>query len=98
MSAAYRWTGDDLGQIEALARSLPPAIIRAKGFLSSKGDNYLFSYVLGDWSLQKSDIPSDRIQHKNLIVFIGPPEAVALLEGEEATGNWSKLSTYQPLA
>jgi G3E family GTPase len=98
MSAAYRWTGDDLGQVEGMAKRLPSTIIRAKGFLTHKGDNYLFSYVMGDWSLQKTDIPSDHIHHKNILVFIGPPEAIALLEGVDATGSWSKLSTYQPMA
>lgn len=98
MSAAYHWTGDDLGQVEGLASGLPSSIIRAKGFLTHKGDNFLFSYVMGDWSLHKTNIPSDHIHHKNIVVFIGPPEAIALLAGVEATGSWSKLSTYQPMA
>ncbi len=96
MSAAYQWTGDDLGQVKDMAGHLPSEIIRAKGFLSVKSDSYLFSYVMGDWNLEKSSIPSDRIQHKNILVFIGPPEAIESLEGVTATGNWSKLSTYQP--
>ncbi len=96
MSAAYQWSGDDLGQIEAMAGAIPEAIIRAKGFLSNRGNNYLFSYVMGDWNLEQCDIPSDRILHKNILVFIGPPESVEGLEGICARGNWSKLSTYQP--
>jgi hypothetical protein len=51
---------------------------------------------MGDWSLRECDIPTDRIPHKNIIVFIGPPESVEALEGITADGNWSKLSTYQP--
>jgi G3E family GTPase len=98
MSAAYRWHGDDLSQVKEMAQHLPPAIIRAKGFLSSDGSNYLFSYVMGDWSLEVCDIPPDRIQHKNIIVFIGPPESITMLDQTPALGTWSKISTYQPLA
>jgi G3E family GTPase len=96
MSAAYEWIGDDLWQVEDMAENLPSEIIRSKGYLSSKGDNYLFNYTMGDMSLEKSDIPSDRIQHKNVFVFIGPPEAIESLEEVTETGNWSKLSTYKP--
>jgi G3E family GTPase len=96
MSAAYRWRGEELGQIEELAHRLPPSIIRAKGFLLNQDDYYLFSYVMGDWSLEKCTITPDRIQHKNILVFIGPPESIDMLEGITGTENWSKLSTYQP--
>jgi len=96
MSAAYRWGGEDLGQIEEMVRRLPRSIIRAKGFLFNQGSYYLFSYVMGDWSLEKCDLTPDRIQHKNILVFIGPPESIEMLEEITGTGNWSKLSTYQP--
>ena len=98
MSAAYRWTGDDLDQIKEMAGHLPAAIIRAKGFLANRGSTSLFSYVMGDWVLETCEIPSDRIQHMNIIVFIGPPEAIAALEGALASGSWSQVSTYQPQA
>ena len=75
MSAAYRWTGDDLAQIKEMASHLPAAIIRAKGFLTNRGSTSLFSYVMGDWGLETCEIPFDRIQHMNIIVFIGPPES-----------------------
>ena len=98
MSAAYLWSGEDLGQIEEMAQRLPPSIIRAKGFLFNQGGYYLFSYVMGDWSLKKSDIIPERIQHKNILVFIGPPEAIERLDGITGTEHWSKLSTYQPFS
>ena len=98
MSAAYRWTGGDLDQIKEMAGHLPASIIRAKGFLANSGSTSLFSYVMGDWVLEASEIPSDRIQHMNIIVFIGPPEAIGALEGALAPGSWSQVSTYQPQA
>ncbi len=98
MSAAYRWTGDDLAQIKAMAGHLPAAILRAKGFLVNRRSTSLFSYVMGDWSLEACEIPVDRIKHMNTIVFIGPPESIAALEGALPSGSWSQVSTYQPLA
>ncbi len=98
MSAAYRWTGDDLAQVKKIAGQLPAAIIRAKGFLSNRKSNYLFSYVMGDWSLEPCEISSDRIQHMNIVVFIGPPESIAALDQITASGSWSQVSTYQPPA
>jgi G3E family GTPase len=98
MSAAYRWIGDDLDQIKALSGHLPPAILRAKGFLSNREGTALFSYVMGDWSLEACEIPADRIQHMNIIVFIGPPESIAALEETLGSASWSKVSTYEPLA
>jgi G3E family GTPase len=97
MSAVYRWTGDDIKQVEALAARLPSSILRSKGFLTYRGENYLFSYVMGDWSIEKCEVPSDRIQHKNILVFIGPPESMASLERIEEGGNWIKISTFKPL-
>ncbi len=97
MSAVYRWTGDDIKQVEGLAARLPSSILRSKGFLTYRGENYLFSYVMGEWSIEKCEIPSDRIQHKNILVFIGPPESIASLEGIEEGGNWIKVSTFSPV-
>jgi hypothetical protein len=51
---------------------------------------------MGDMTLEKSDISSDRIRHNNIFVFIGPPWAIESLEEVTETGNWSKLSTYKP--
>lgn len=97
MSAVYRWTGDDIKQVEGLAARLPSSILRSKGFLTYRGENYLFSYVMGDWSIEKCEVPSERIQHKNIIVFIGPPESIDLLEAIEEGGNWIKVSTFRPM-
>jgi len=96
MSAAYEWIGEDLWEVEDMALRLPSEIIRSKGYLSARGNNYLFNYVMGDVSLEKTEISSDRIRHNNIVVFIGPPGAIESLEEVTETGNWSKLSTYKP--
>ncbi len=98
MSAVYRWAGDDIKQVESLAAGMPSSILRSKGFLAYLGENYLFSYVMGDWSIEKCKIAPQRIAHKNILVFIGSPEAIASLEGIEEGGNWVKVSTFRPMA
>lgn len=37
---------------------------------------YIFSYVMGDWTLEDPGIPLERIKHKNIIVFIGPIDTI----------------------
>ena len=71
VSVAYHWNGDNLKQIGAMAEALPPAVVRAKGFVGEKGNIYLFSYVMGDWTLEAVEVPAERIKYKNVVVFIG---------------------------
>ena len=97
MSVAYRWSGDNLDQVKTVAEGLPPSVVRSKGFLEEKGEMYLFNYVMGDWTIEKTKIPKDRIQHKNVVVFIGPPESMEGIEKVAQTGSWSNLGTFQPM-
>ena len=96
LSVTYRWTGDDIGQIKTMADSLPPSVLRAKGFLEAKGKMYLFSYVMGDWTIAPPGIPVDRIKHKNTIVFIGPIDSMEEISRATATGNWHEGVVFQP--
>ncbi|MCF8025368.1 MAG: GTP-binding protein [Desulfobacteraceae bacterium] len=96
ISAAYRWKGTELEEIEQMARGLPPGLVRAKGFITQKGVQQVFSYVMGDWTLVESEVQPDRIKHQNVIVFIGPPESIQQLESLTQKGNWTPLGTYQP--
>jgi len=96
MSAVYRWRGQDIKEVEELAALMPSSILRSKGFLIDGALSYLFSYVMGDWSVEKCEISSERIQHKNILVFIGPPESITSLDVIAETGNWTKVSTYTP--
>lgn len=97
VSVAYRWSGDNLDQVRAVAQNLPSSVVRSKGFLEEKGEVFLFSYVMGNWTIEKTEIPRDRIQHKNVVVFIGPPDSMEEIEKVAQTGNWSNLGTFQPM-
>jgi G3E family GTPase len=96
MSVAYHWKGDKLEQIGAMAEALPASIVRAKGFVEENDRMYLFNYVMGTWTVEETAVPKDRIQHKNIVVFIGPPESMDGIEQASRTGNWSNEGSFQP--
>ena len=96
VSVAYRWSGSDLDQIRRMADRLPASIVRAKGFVREEGAMKLFSYVMGDWSIEDVDIPEDRIRHQNIVVFIGPPESMGGIEVATKTGSWTSMGVLQP--
>ena len=96
VSATYAWNGDDLEQVRTMAEALPPSVVRAKGFIAEKGNAYLFNYVMGDWSIEKTDVPRQRIKNKNRVVFIGPPESMKGIERASKTGDWTGQSLFQP--
>jgi G3E family GTPase len=96
MSVAYEWLGEGIEQIEAMAKNLPAAVVRAKGFIDAQGQMFIFNYVMGDWTIEKSDLPSDRIKHNNIIVLIGPPESMTAIAEATKTGNWSSKGVFQP--
>jgi G3E family GTPase len=96
MSVAYHWKGDQLGQISAMAEALPSSIVRAKGFVEEKNRMYLFNYVMGTWTVEETAVPKNRIKHRNIVVFIGPPESMEGIEKASKTGNWSSKGAFQP--
>ncbi|MBT8370699.1 MAG: GTP-binding protein [Desulfobacterales bacterium] len=96
MSVAYQWNGDQLKQIEKMADALPASVVRAKGFVEEKNTMYLFNYVMGTWTIEKTDLPDGRIKHRNIVVFIGPPESMKGIGNASKTGNWSSQGTFQP--
>ncbi|MEE4266396.1 MAG: GTP-binding protein [Desulfobacteraceae bacterium] len=96
MSVVYHWEGDKLEQIRAMAEDLPSSIVRAKGFVEEKGRMYLFNYVMGTWTVTETAVPKNRIQHQNMVVFIGPPESMQGLEKAAGTGNWTSQGSFQP--
>lgn len=95
-SVTYKWTGNDLSQIKEMADSLPASVVRAKGFVEAKGSMYIFSYVMGDWTLEDPGIPTERIKHKNTVVFIGPIDSMEEIDRVADKGNWSKGEVLQP--
>jgi G3E family GTPase len=96
VSAVYHWQGDDLKQIRALAKALPTSIVRAKGFVEEDRRMYVFNYVMGTWTVEKTAVAKEHIKHKNIVVFIGPPESMAELDRAFGTGNWSGMGAFQP--
>lgn len=98
VSVTYQWLGEDLAQIERMARSLPSSVLRAKGFVEAGEKTHLFSYVMGDWTLTEVRTPKGKIQHKNVIVFIAPPASLEGIQESTAEGNWLNLGTFQPMS
>ncbi|UCB50302.1 MAG: GTP-binding protein [Deltaproteobacteria bacterium] len=98
LSVTYHWSGNDLEQVREMAGRLPSSVVRAKGFIKEKGQIYIFNYVMGDWTIEESDIPEDRIEHMNVVVFIGPPESMEGIEEASKTGHWSSLGAFQPMS
>jgi G3E family GTPase len=96
MSVAYKWTGDNTDQIKLMAGALPASVMRAKGFVEKNGNMLLFSFVQGDWTLDDPHIPAERVKHKNVIVFIGPPESMEGIEKATQTGSWVNMGEYNP--
>jgi G3E family GTPase len=98
LSVTYQWSGNDLEQVREMAGRLPSSVVRAKGFLEEKGKIYLFNYVMGDWTIEESDIPENRIEHKNVVVLIGPPESMEEIEEASKTGDWTSMGAFQPMS
>ncbi len=98
LSVTYHWSGNDLEQVREMAGRLPSSVVRAKGFIKEKGQIYIFNYVMGDWTIEESDIPEDRIEHMNVVVFIGPPESIEGIEEASKTGHWSSMGAFQPMS
>ena len=96
MSVAYEWQGDSLEQIRNLADRLPASVVRAKGFVDENGKMHIFNYVMGDWTIKETDLPRNRIKHKNIVVFIGPPESMDGIGEAAKTGSWSSRGVFQP--
>jgi G3E family GTPase len=96
ISVAYEWQGHSLEQVRTLANRLPAAVIRAKGFVDENGKMHIFNYVMGDWTIEEIDLPRDRVKHKNIVVFIGPPESMDGISEAAKTGSWSSRGVFQP--
>ena len=96
MSVAYHWKGGQLEQISAMAEALPSSTVRAKGFVEKNGRMYLFNYVMGTWTMEETAVPKNRINHKNIVVFIGPPESMEGIEQASRTGSWTGRGAFQP--
>ena len=96
MSVAYNWEGEDLDQVRTIARALPDSVVRAKGFVEADGQLHIFNYVMGDWTIETCNDVRDRLKHKNVVVFIGPPESMEGIAVAAKTGDWHSQGVFQP--
>ena len=95
-SVTYLWHGDDLDEIREMADALPAGVVRAKGFARENSRIYLFSYVMGDWTIEASGPDAGAIKHSNMIVFIGSFEAIKAIAGTLSAPSWSAREVLQP--
>lgn len=95
-SVTYRWHGNDLSEIGSMAGKLPSSVIRAKGFIKTKGQVQLFSYVMGEWTIEPSAREADNIAVLNILVFIGKPEGIDQLGLYLPSPKWSAREVLQP--
>ena len=98
VSVTYQWAGNDLAQVRDIASALPTGVVRAKGFVRQENEMYIFNYVMGDWTIEKTDIPDEDIKHKNIVVFIGPPETMDDIDAAAKKGDWTNLGVFQPFS
>ncbi len=96
-SVTYKWHGDNFEEIKKMADKLPSSVIRAKGFVQEKGEVHLFSYVMGDWTLEASTKDSAEIKHMDMVVFIGELDSMDGIAEAVAQGNWSAREVLQPM-
>ncbi len=98
MSAVYKWTGNDITDIRTMAENLPEGLVRAKGFVNEGNRMLLFSYVMGDWTLEEITLTNRQVEHKNIIVYIAPPHFIEKLEKIAANAPWENMGTLQPFS
>lgn len=96
-SVTYKWQGNDFEEIRNMAKSLPPSVIRAKGFVQENGKLHLFSYVMGNWTLATCTKNPAEIKHMNMVVFIGELDAMDGIAQAVKTGHWSAREVVQPM-
>ena len=96
-SVTYKWRGDNFEEIKNMADNLPASVIRAKGFVQEKGEVHLFSYVMGDWTLEASARDSTEVKHMNMVVFIGELGSMDGIAKAVAEGNWFAGEVLQPM-
>lgn len=89
MSATFFWKGGDLSLIEEMTRQLPRDVPRAKGFLAVGKVNYLYNYIMGQYSLEEQ-VAAIKDNQKNVLVFISSPDVMPLVEGVMEKYNFIK--------
>lgn len=98
VSAVYKLEGAGLDAFKGLARELPKAVVRAKGFLGAEEATYLFSLVMGKWDIEERSLPPERLHLLNHLVFIAPPQVMSQIEAlERRFPFFCRVSTWDPM-
>ena len=95
-SVTYLWRGTSRRDLEPAAQLLPEGIVRAKGFVDVGGTIFIFSYVMGDWTLESTRKSEREIKNRNMIVFIGSSSAIQDLGSILTPPHWSAREILQP--
>ncbi|GAB4268511.1 MAG: GTP-binding protein [Deferrisomatales bacterium] len=98
LSAVYTWDGGTRDLFEAMAESLPKGIVRAKGFVTLDGRPWLFSWVMGRWTLEEAALKTGRPAPLDRLVFIAPPEVMGeLAQVAERFAPLHRGATFDPM-
>jgi G3E family GTPase len=95
-SVTYTWHGNSFDEINSMAENLPSSVIRAKGFVKENDNIHIFSYVMGDWTIESCSKDEKEIKHMNMIVFIGSLAAIDTIQSAFTTKNWTGKQVVQP--
>ncbi|MBA4392936.1 MAG: hypothetical protein C0407_05235 [Desulfobacca sp.] len=97
LSSVYLWQGD-VESFKGFTEKIPKGVVRAKGFVGQSGKAHLFSWVLGQKSLDPKPLPPERLFLLNRLVFIAPPEVMPQLEAlQEDFPDFHYQSTFDPM-
>lgn len=95
-SVTYTWHGRALCELGDMAGNLPPSIVRVKGLVKTEEHAHLFSYVMGEWTLEPSGVKAGESPILNMLVFIGKPEGIGELASYLPSPQWSAREVLQP--
>ena len=95
VSAAYRWTGGRYEEFDKAIRRFSQGLIRAKGFLEEAGKIYLFNYTFGQTRKDTPPRTESRMKHRNVVVLIGTPGTMELIDAAVRSGEWPHMAPYQ---
>jgi G3E family GTPase len=81
ISRTVVWSAADIDALKELTEQIPPGIARAKGMVQVGGEIYLLNCVMGKTQLRKIEPTESMDALLNKVVFIGPPDVIAQLDG-----------------
>lgn len=97
LSSVYLWQGD-VESFKRFMEEIPKGVVRAKGFIGQSRESHLFSWVMGQKSIEPKPLPPERLFLLNRLVFIAPPEVMPQLETiQKDFPAFQYQSTFDPM-